>query len=187
MPIAVACACGNLFRVKDELAGKRVRCPACQGTVNVGAATEPAPAAPSPASVRTGRPAPAPVPAEEDDYAEEAPRKKRRGQKKSSAVLLWSLVGGGVALIAAAVVVVLILVLGGSSPERQLVGTWKIDLEETKKVNQAVALGGALMNPFVIDFRDDGTGTLTIGAKSDSGKWKVTNVKDNKLMVDLTH
>ena len=35
MPIQVACACGKKLSVKDELAGRRVKCPACQETLSV--------------------------------------------------------------------------------------------------------------------------------------------------------
>lgn len=35
MPIQVACACGKKLSVKDELAGRRVKCPACQQTISV--------------------------------------------------------------------------------------------------------------------------------------------------------
>ena len=35
MAIKVECACGRKLSVKDELAGKRVKCPACQQTFNV--------------------------------------------------------------------------------------------------------------------------------------------------------
>ncbi len=35
MPIAVACKCGKQFKVKDELAGKAVRCPACKSALRI--------------------------------------------------------------------------------------------------------------------------------------------------------
>ncbi|RIK65909.1 MAG: hypothetical protein DCC65_11555 [Planctomycetota bacterium] len=35
MPIAVACKCGKKFKVKDELAGKAVRCPACKSPLRI--------------------------------------------------------------------------------------------------------------------------------------------------------
>jgi len=42
MPITFNCACGKTLRVDDGLAGKRARCPACQGVVPI---PVPAPAA----------------------------------------------------------------------------------------------------------------------------------------------
>ena len=38
MPIPVTCACGKSFRAKDELAGKRVRCPGCGGVLEIASA-----------------------------------------------------------------------------------------------------------------------------------------------------
>jgi hypothetical protein len=35
MPISVKCGCGKSFAVKEELAGKAVKCPACQKPVNI--------------------------------------------------------------------------------------------------------------------------------------------------------
>lgn len=35
MPIKLTCACGKKLSVKDEMAGRRVKCPACQKAVNV--------------------------------------------------------------------------------------------------------------------------------------------------------
>lgn len=35
MPITLPCACGKSFRVKDELAGRKVRCPGCGGVLAV--------------------------------------------------------------------------------------------------------------------------------------------------------
>jgi hypothetical protein len=46
MSIPVACQCGKRFRVKPELAGKRVKCPSCQSPLQIPSAA--APASPSP-------------------------------------------------------------------------------------------------------------------------------------------
>jgi hypothetical protein len=35
MPITISCSCGKNLRVKDELAGKRIKCPACAGVIPV--------------------------------------------------------------------------------------------------------------------------------------------------------
>ena len=37
MPISLTCDCGKKLTVKDELVGKRVRCPGCQATLTVSA------------------------------------------------------------------------------------------------------------------------------------------------------
>jgi hypothetical protein len=35
MPITLACPCGKTLQVKDELAGKRIKCPGCGGVLDV--------------------------------------------------------------------------------------------------------------------------------------------------------
>ena len=35
MPIALTCTCGREMRIKEEFAGRKVRCPDCQGIVTV--------------------------------------------------------------------------------------------------------------------------------------------------------
>ena len=51
MPIAVTCQCGKTLNVRDDLAGKAVKCPACQQVIRIAAAT-PKPATAGPAAVR---------------------------------------------------------------------------------------------------------------------------------------
>lgn len=51
MPIAATCACGKRLQVKDELAGKKVRCPNCKQPLKIpDAPAAAAPAAGSPAA-----------------------------------------------------------------------------------------------------------------------------------------
>src|SRR5437879_4956590 len=56
MPIPVTCACGKRFAAKDELAGKRLKCPACGGAIAI----------PQPPAA-TKAPAPQPAPAQAVD------------------------------------------------------------------------------------------------------------------------
>jgi hypothetical protein len=79
MPIKVQCACGKAFAAKDELAGKTVKCPACQQPLKISAGPTPASKAAakpatasakkSPASKPAGAKvaAPAPAPAKPSD------------------------------------------------------------------------------------------------------------------------
>ena len=53
MPIPIKCQCGKALKVKDELAGKAVKCPGCGQAIRVGAAPGTKPAA---------KPAAAPAP-----------------------------------------------------------------------------------------------------------------------------
>ncbi len=90
MPISIACDCGKQLRVKDELAGRRVKCPECGEVLTVpgGAAAQPRP--PAPKSEPPRRPK-APVVAaladeddeddEDEDEEEEAERPRRRRRR----------------------------------------------------------------------------------------------------------
>ena len=70
MPIKVKCRCGRVLKVRDSMAGKRVRCPECESPIRI--------------------PEPEPVYEEFDDYVEEeddpyaAPPPPRKRKKKSS-------------------------------------------------------------------------------------------------------
>lgn len=96
MPITLTCACGKTLQVKDEFAGRRVKCPACAAVASVPAAApqfevvddEPAPP-PRAAPVRA-KPAgtaaddddrPRKRRRDEDDDDDERPRKKRRAEE----------------------------------------------------------------------------------------------------------
>lgn len=57
MPITVKCQCGKSLKVKDQLAGKAVKCPGCSQVVKVPAAGA-APATPTPAPAAPVQPAP---------------------------------------------------------------------------------------------------------------------------------
>jgi hypothetical protein len=85
MPITFNCTCGKALRVKDELAGKRIRCPVCNATPTVPAAEpqfEVVEEEPPPRPV--ARPAAKPVaraaPVEDD---EDEPRPAKAKKKKA--------------------------------------------------------------------------------------------------------
>jgi hypothetical protein len=68
VPITFPCSCGKTLRVKDDLVGRWVRCPACKETANVPEAGE----APKPA-FEVIEDEPAPPPARKRVTAEAAP------------------------------------------------------------------------------------------------------------------
>ncbi|MCI0638207.1 MAG: hypothetical protein L0Y72_01055 [Gemmataceae bacterium] len=89
MPILLQCRCGKKLKVRDEFAGKKVRCPAC-GEISVAgeAILEPEILAPAPI-IRPGPPPLQPVQPvrarqedEDDDDSEETPKKKSRGESE---------------------------------------------------------------------------------------------------------
>src|SRR5262249_18516041 len=97
MPIKLSCDCGKKLQVKDDLAGKKVKCPGCGAVVPVPAAVAEAPPpapkpkmkAPPPREEEEVPPQPqdeeeAPPPPEE----EEAPAPKRAKKKSSASELM---------------------------------------------------------------------------------------------------
>jgi hypothetical protein len=55
MPVLVSCNCGSQLRVKDDLVGKKVRCPVCQAIMAV-SAKQPAGRGPAQPAIATGPP-----------------------------------------------------------------------------------------------------------------------------------
>jgi hypothetical protein len=103
MSISFACSCGKRLIVKDDRAGKRMACPACERELTVPAVE---------ARDRAAR-----------DHAEsgESPRprrrKKERAKEKRPALWPWLVGGGvGVAALLALIAIPLVFFLGRSSP-----------------------------------------------------------------------
>jgi predicted Zn finger-like uncharacterized protein len=98
MTISVACpSCESGLKVKEELAGRKVKCPKCGSPIDV-------PEEEAAASANEyGRPR---KKKRHDD--EDAPRKKRKKKRSNTGLLIGLLVGG--ALLIIAVVVVLIII-----------------------------------------------------------------------------
>ncbi len=84
MAINVTCRCGKKLAVRDELAGRKGKCPACGSVLEIPAlpsagSPPPAPAAPPPA-----RPAPKPAPAKPAGASPAPARPSPEPEKKSS-------------------------------------------------------------------------------------------------------
>ncbi len=149
MPIPFACPCGRAFRVKDEYAGKKTKCPACAAVLTV-----PVPPPPTvdedeafrllneaPLPERTARPAwsppaeayadvsarvssPAPPPAEEPAAPPRPKKKRKRPQRWQSDVPRISLspaVLGGLAALVGGGVFIYLAVEAGRVPIRAVV------------------------------------------------------------------
>jgi hypothetical protein len=142
--ITTACACGKEIRVKDELAGKKVRCPSCQAVLIVPQLDEeedePPPAKkrakrdedetprrPTREEALAAKPRRRPSKAEEEEEEEEEederPQRAKRGkkgpekQKGGAPLALWLGLGGG-GLLVVALVVVVIVVLSRPNKEK---------------------------------------------------------------------
>jgi hypothetical protein len=110
MPVSLACPqCHKQLQVKDEWAGKRVRCPGCQAVLSI---PLPAPARP-PSSEALAPILVADPPAEPvDSYPPETGGRR---------LWPWLVAGGGGLLLVAVIVTVLLLVLGGGDADTRVV------------------------------------------------------------------
>ena len=76
MALAITCACGKRLQVKESLAGKRIRCPACQEPLTVPAADDADQTEPEPTPVKSSA-KPARAPRRLDPDEDEQPRRKK--------------------------------------------------------------------------------------------------------------
>jgi hypothetical protein len=113
--------------LKEDLAGKRIKCPQCQKPFLVEPDEE------EEAVVAAPRRKASQPPPEDEDEPEERPRRKKK--KKQSAALFWTLIGGGAAAVVAAVVI-LIVVLNKKSGDGSTPVARNAENQEKKDDNQ---------------------------------------------------
>jgi hypothetical protein len=211
MSINVACDCGKEFKVKDELAGKKIKCPVCQSVLTVAAASEDVATGPAP---RTGKRAVA-----DEDVAAGLPRagkrstfsdvdeedevrregkglKKKKRAAKNSKTMLYVGIGAGVLVLGMCCVGIVggaawYFMSGSGSAEKVMVGKWKIDIEETKKIipeseKKNAELGLAFMSALVFEFKADKTWSMALGEIGAKGKWKVLSSKGSTATLEVT-
>jgi hypothetical protein len=181
MPITLECTCGKQFKVLDDLAGKRVKCPGCQEIMAVpgGASRAAAPAHDDEDPVdQTGDD-------REDGEQRRNPfKKKKKNQAQSGSRLgLWIALAGGVVVLGFCC---LGLVGGGlflylrSTPERTLIGRWEMDFPAQQKNEPNPMLNVAL------EFRSDGTLVATEFGTNLTRQWKHVKTEGEVVTVDIT-
>src|SRR5262249_7337106 len=100
MAIALTCSeCEHVLKIKDELAGRKIKCPACGGVIAVPAGSK------TTSAVAAGAPAKTSPTLEND---EDRPRKKKK-KKKTNKGLLVALGVAGLLLVAGGVVLIIVL------------------------------------------------------------------------------
>jgi hypothetical protein len=165
MPIIVDCPeCGGRFKARDELTGRRVKCPKCGEAVSVpGEDEEPSVAAGPPRRSRSR--------AADDEY-EDAPRRRKRPRdddedddydrprKNSKKGLIIALCAGGGALLIGVGVLLFFLLGKGSSDSDLLIGKWEevspnkgVIIEFTK---EGKFISGAFGGTTTVDYRLNG-------------------------------
>jgi hypothetical protein len=183
MAITVTCQCGKKLGVKDELAGKRVKCPACGTILTVPAAEAPAPMD-------------AEVVAESETPGEEGPAPRKKGAKadgrKKSNKMLW--IGAGVGVLVLGFCCLSIAGIGGwwfflrGGPEKTIIGKWGLDLDAMKK-NEPMfkELPDEIqksLSSATIEIKSDGGMTMTAMGKTENGKWKSAGTKGNVVTLE---
>jgi hypothetical protein len=165
MPITLVCSCGKHFKVLDELAGKRVKCPGCQEIVEVpGGAEEEA--------------------AADDEDVEAQPRKKKKQPEAKSRAGLCILVAGGVLVLGFCC-----LGVGGaavywfvlrSTPEKTMIGRWQLDIQEHLKKEPGFLLEGGTTP--TVEFRADGS---VIMGPAINRKWKHIKTDGDTVTLEI--
>jgi hypothetical protein len=170
MAISMICECGKKLSVKDEMLGKRVKCPVCQTSLTVS----------------------------DDEPTPKKKGAKMNGAKKSNKTLLI-VAGAGVLVLGFCCVGVsgigawFFFLRGGSTSdlEAKVAGKWVPDTEAGKKSGKGdgksledlakLAFGGD------IEFKKDGTVIdNTPLTPITQGKWKAVSAKGDVLTVELS-
>jgi hypothetical protein len=158
MPITLQCTCGQQFKVPEDLAGRRVKCPGCQQVVAVpGGSSEEAPAEPE-------------------------ERERGKGKKKEAAQAgnkkMWIIAGsiGGAVLLLGCCCVggiggYFLFLAGPGDPEMVIVGKWTLD----------VPFGSSTLADR--EFKSDGSYSEGLGA---TGTWRKVNKTGDTITVDIT-
>jgi prepilin-type processing-associated H-X9-DG protein len=108
MAIALTCpSCARELKVKDELAGRKIKCPGC-ATILVVPGTK----AESETRITAKKPSPVPAAADDADDTEDVERPKNK-KKKKAAGNRGLIIGGAIAGAVVIVIVVLVIMLAG--------------------------------------------------------------------------
>jgi hypothetical protein len=188
MPINLECDCGKTFKVLDDLAGKRVKCPSCKEVLGVpgGAARA------------------ATVAREDEDTADEncddqddrQPRrnpfkKKKKKQAKSGSRLgLWIALAGGVVVLGFCCVglgVGSFFLFLRNTPEKTLIGRWQVDLPAQQKNDPNPQFNAVNTAQTTMEFRSDGTFVAAdFGLPTVTRQWKHVKTDGEVVTVDIS-
>jgi hypothetical protein len=188
MPINLECDCGKTFKVLDDLAGKRVKCPGCKEIL----------------AVPGGAARAATVAREVDDTADEIdddpddrqPRrnpfkKKKKKQAKSRSRLgLWIALAGGVVVLGFCCVG---LGVGGfflflrNTPEKTMIGRWQVDFPAQQKNDPNPLFNNLNAAQTTMEFRADGTLVAAdFGLPTVTRQWKHVKTDGEVVTMDIS-
>ena len=174
MAINLSCECGKKLAVKDEMAGKKVKCPGCGSVLSVPSGQDEA------------------VAEELSGHGgEEAPRPRSSAGAKKSNKTMWFIAGGGVLLLSCCclgLVGVGAVVFFGMArgPEKTIIGRWNMDLDKAKNSTDKRDPKSTVTAPG-IEFKSDGSVLdATPMTPVLVGKWKTISTKDNSITVEVS-
>jgi hypothetical protein len=173
MAINLTCQCGKKLAVKEEMAGKKVKCPGCGSVL----------------TVPSGHDDAAEEPAEIGGDAE--PSRRSAADAKKSGKTIWIVAGVGVLLLSCCCLGVVgvgaVAFLGmASGPEKAIIGKWTMDVEKAKNSTDKRDPRSTSTSPG-IEFKSDGAvldGTPMTPVLV--GKWKTLSTKDNNITVEVS-
>jgi hypothetical protein len=187
MAISLICECGKKLAVKEELAGKKVRCPACESLLTVPAVSDEMPARQAPAAVYEAEDV------EDQDPDEVRPRQKKKLRTAQSNKLAW--IGAGLGVLLLGFCCVGVAAGGGwwfflrGGPEKTIIGRWGVDVELTKRNspimwdNTFKSLSPQELANFAIEIKADGNMSVT-GKGTQTAKWKDATSKGEVVTID---
>jgi hypothetical protein len=171
MAISLTCACGQKLKVKDEMGGRKAKCPGCQAILEV------------PVAAANGNGA---------GHGNGGANGKNAKAGKKSSLGLWIGAGVGVLLLGFCCVGTAgagawFFLLRGPSQDSRVVGKWVPDVEPPKKGGPKTADEIAALFGGDIQFKADGTVIdNTPMTPITQGKWRTVSSKGDVVTVELT-
>jgi hypothetical protein len=181
MPITIVCQCGKTLKVKEEMAGKRVKCPVCQATVTVPVVDEDETVAPIKAKAKSTS-----LPRADHDNEAPLPKKTKKKREQKSRTMLFVGLGAGVLLLSCCCLTtgvgVWFFFLKTPPPDQVIIGTWVVDVEATRKIDPKFSDKDANVT---FEIQAGGTAITTAGSMTIVGKWKAVKVDGDTVTIEF--
>jgi hypothetical protein len=179
MPITLQCDCGKKFKVVDDLAGKRVKCPECKEIVNV------------PGGIQAREPPPDDEDEGEDydDRPARVKKKKKKRAKSGSKLGLWIAVAAGVVVLGFCCIGMGVggyILLGAKSAERTLVGRWQVDAQAQQKNDPNPLINDATAKNTTMEFESNGTLRATDVGMTFTRQWKQVKTDGKVITIEIS-
>jgi hypothetical protein len=187
MAISLTCECGKKLAVKEELAGKKVRCPSCESLLTVPSLSGEKPARKRPAAVDDDE--------DQEDQDEVRPRKKKKKKRAAkSNKMMWIGAGAGVLVLGMCCLggagTGLWYFLGSKSTEKTIIGKWQVDVAKMKanppNNRPFTKKDEDDMTKTSLEFKTDNALVLSLDKISITGKYKILTTVNDTLRLNWT-